>query len=297
MNAPSPRPSAAKAWLLATRPKTLTAASVPVITASALAAHDGVFRALPALAALLGAMFIQIGTNLVNDYFDFKRGADTTERLGPARATAQGWMRPETVIRAAMLCFGLAFITGIYLVWVAGWPIVVIGLLSLLSGYAYTGGPYPLAYHGLGDIFVLVFFGPMAVLGTYFVQAGTITSAGWVLSFPVGALATCLLIVNNLRDIPTDIKANKRTMAVRLGPSLTRAQYVLFIALSVLTPLALWQMGLPSSVLLACAAVVPAVVAVRMVLTLDGAPLNNALAATARVHLIFGALITAGLLL
>ena len=163
-------PSPLAAWWLATRPRTLVAGLVPVAVGSGLAIRDGVFAPLAAAAALVGALLIQIGTNLVNDYFDFKRGADTADRLGPPRATQQGWLTPRAVFTGAMVCFALAFCVGLYLVWLAGWPLVVIGLSSLAAGYLYTGGPYPLAYNGLGDVFVLVFFGFVAVGGTYYVQ-------------------------------------------------------------------------------------------------------------------------------
>ena len=172
----SPAPRCALPWLLAIRPKTLTAGAVPVFVGTGLAFGEGHGRLLPALAALAGALLIQIGTNLVNDYYDFIRGADTAERQGPVRVTQAGLIRPATVLRAAMVVFGLAFGVGLYLVGVGGWPIVAIGLLSLLCGYAYTGGPFPLGYHGLGDVLVMLFFGFIAVGGTYFVQTHTLSA-------------------------------------------------------------------------------------------------------------------------
>ncbi len=195
----APRPTL-KTWLMAARPKTLTAALVPVMVGTALAYGLGVGRWLPALAALVGAMFIQIGTNLTNDYYDFKKGADTEERLGPQRVTQSGLIAPGTVLASALTFFGLAVATGIYLVVVGGWPIVAIGLASVLAGYAYTGGPFPLAYHGLGDVFVFIFFGLVAVPGTFYVQALTVGPAAWWAAIPVGAIGTALLVVNNLRD-------------------------------------------------------------------------------------------------
>lgn len=289
-------PSALAAWALATRPKTLVAGVVPVAVGSALAVRAGVFQTLPALSCLVGALFIQIGTNLVNDFFDFKRGADTAERLGPARATQQGWLSPRAVFTGAMVCFGLAFAVGLYLVWVAGWPLVVIGLTSLLAGYSYTGGPFPLAYHGLGDIFVLVFFGFVAVGGTYFVQAGTVTPTVLLAALPVGLLGVALLAVNNTRDEPTDRAAKKRTLVVRFGPSFGRAEYVACVALSALVPPLMWGLGLASPwVLLAWLALPLAVPPLRLVLKQSGATLNLALAQTARLQLVFGILFAAGL--
>ncbi|HYX90253.1 MAG TPA: 1,4-dihydroxy-2-naphthoate polyprenyltransferase, partial [Myxococcaceae bacterium] len=207
----APRPGLA-AWILAARPKTLAAAVMPVCVGTALAYGSGKGRAGPALAALAGALLIQIGTNLANDFFDFKKGADTGARLGPTRVTQAGLIAPEAVFTAAMLAFGAAVAVGLYLTWVAGWPILVIGLLSVASGYAYTGGPYPLGYHGLGDAFVFVFFGLVAVAGTYYAHALALTPLAVAAGVPLGALSTGLLAVNNLRDVETDARAGKRTL-------------------------------------------------------------------------------------
>ncbi len=290
----APAPNRLTVWLLATRPKTLTAALVPVLVGTAAAFHDGVMQPLPALAALLGALFIQVGTNLTNDYFDFKRGADTAQRLGPPRVTQQGWVSPGTVLAAALGSFGLAVLVGLYLVAVGGWPIVAIGVASVLSGYAYTGGPYPLAYHGLGDVFVFVFFGPVAVVGTYYVQSGTVGILPAVASVAVGLVGTSLLIVNNLRDIRTDAPVGKRTLAVRLGERGTRAQYLATLAVAFVVPVVLAVMGVPQA-LVALVAVPLAIPPSRLVLTQQGAPLNAALAGTARLHLVFGTLLALGL--
>jgi len=292
-----PRPTL-KAWVLAIRPKTLTAALVPVSVGTGLAFGAGVGRWLPAIAALLGALLIQIGTNLTNDYYDFKKGADTAERLGPVRVTQSGLIAPRTVLAGALGCFGLAILIGIYLVWVGGWPIVAIGLTSVLCGYAYTGGPLPLAYHGLGDVFVFVFFGLVAVTGTYYVQALTVSPAAWWASIPVGALGTALLVVNNLRDAHTDVKAHKRTLVVRLGTGAGKAEYLVLLAASFATPFILYGLGLASAwVFLALLSLPLAVGPLRLVLRAQGVALNVALGGTARLQLVFGLLFALGLFL
>lgn len=290
------RPSTLGAWFLATRPRTLVAGLIPVAVGSALAYRDHVFAIFPALAALIGALFIQIGTNLVNDYFDFKRGADTADRLGPPRATQQGWLSPEAVFRGAMVCFGLAFTVGMYLVWVAGWPLVVIGLCSLAAGYAYTGGPFPLAYNGLGDVFVLVFFGFVAVGGTYFVQGLTLSSITLWAAAPVGLLGVALLAVNNTRDEKTDAAAGKKTLVVRLGVSFGKAEYVTCLVVSALVPLVLWLSGVTGPfVMLSWLSIPLAIPPLKLLFTQSGAALNAALAGTARLQLVFGLLFAVGL--
>jgi 1,4-dihydroxy-2-naphthoate polyprenyltransferase len=292
-----PRPTL-KAWLMAVRPKTLTAALVPVAVGTGLAFGAGVGRWLPALAALVGALLIQIGTNLTNDYYDFKKGADTAERLGPVRVTQSGLIAPGTVLAAALACFGLAILSGTYLVWVGGWPIVAIGLTSVLCGYAYTGGPFPLAYHGLGDVFVFVFFGLVAVAGTYYVQALTVSPAAWWAAVPVGSLGTALLVVNNLRDAHTDAKAGKRTLIVRLGTGAGKAEYLALLAAAYATPIVLFGRGMASAwVFLALLSAPLAVGPLRLVLGAQGAALNAALGGTARLQLVFGLLFALGLCL
>ncbi|MDC0706992.1 1,4-dihydroxy-2-naphthoate polyprenyltransferase [Stigmatella sp. ncwal1] len=290
--------SSAGAWLLAIRPKTLTAAFVPVGVGTGLAFGMGVGRWLPALAALGGALLIQIGTNLTNDYYDFKKGADTAERLGPVRVTQSGLLAPGQVLAGALACFALAILSGIYLVWVGGWPIVAIGLSSVLFGYAYTGGPFPLAYHGLGDVFVFLFFGLVAVAGTYYVQALTVSPAAWWAAIPVGSLGTALLVVNNLRDVHTDQKAGKRTLVVRLGTKAGKAEYVLMLVAAYATPFLLFGLGLASAwVFLALLSAPLAVGPTRLVFGAQGSALNSALGATARLQLVFGLLFAVGLYL
>ncbi|CAM3276931.1 1,4-dihydroxy-2-naphthoate polyprenyltransferase [Corallococcus sp. ZKHCc1 1396] len=296
-DAAPPRPTL-KTWLMAVRPKTLTAGAVPVLVATALAYGEGVGRLLPALAALLGAVLIQIGTNFINDYYDFKKGADTEERLGPKRVTQSGLIAPATVLMGGLTCFALATLVGVYLVAVGGWPIVAIGVMSLLCGYAYTGGPYPLGYHGLGDLFVLIFFGIVAVTGTYYVQAGTVGPAAWWASLPVGAIGTCLIVVNNQRDASTDVKAGKRTVVVRFGAGFGRAEYVLLLLASYATPFVLFAKGLTSGWVFLPLLSLPLVVTpLRLMLKSEGAALNPALGATAKLQLVFGLLFALGLFL
>jgi len=239
-----------QAWVIAARPQTLPAAAAPVVVGTGLAAHDGVFAALPAVAALLGAALIQIGTNFANDYYDAIQGADTESREGFTRVTAGGLIDAGTVKRAMYLTFAAAVALGTYLVYVGGVPIVVIGLLSVASGIAYTGGPYPLGYHGLGDLFVFVFFGLVAVAGTYYVQAaavladplapaippGTLPVAAVVAALPIAALSTDILVVNNVRDKEEDATTGKRTLAVRFGYGVARAEFVAMLVVAYAVP-------------------------------------------------------------
>ena len=239
-----------EAWVIAARPQTLPAAASPVIVGTGLAVHDGVFAIFPAIAALVGAALIQIGTNFANDYYDAVQGADTEDREGFTRVTAGGLIAPETVKRAMYLTFAAAILLGTYLVYVGGVPIVIIGLLSVASGIAYTGGPYPLGYHGLGDLFVFVFFGLVAVAGTYYVQAAavlagpfpvgippeTLPIAAVVAALPIAALSTDILVVNNVRDKEEDATTGKRTLAVRFGYGFARAQFVALLVLAYAVP-------------------------------------------------------------
>lgn len=290
------RPSTAGAWFQATRPKTLVAGLVPVAVGSGLAWHDGKFALLPALAALIGALLIQVGTNLVNDYFDFKRGADTAERLGPPRATQQGWLEPRAVFTGAMICFAASMLAGVYLLSVAGLPIFVIGIVSILAGYAYTGGPFPLGYNGLGDLFVLVFFGFVAVGGTYFVQALSLNGSALIAGVPVGLLGVALLAVNNTRDAATDRAAGKRTLVVRFGTTFGKVEYVACVLASAAVPVIMWATGRASAwVLLPLLSLPLAIPPMRVLFTQTGAVLNQALAGTARLQLVFGLLFAVGL--
>jgi 1,4-dihydroxy-2-naphthoate octaprenyltransferase len=239
-----------KAWVIAARPQTLPAAASPVVVGTGMAVHDGVFAVLPAIAALVGAGLIQVGTNFANDYYDAVQGADTDAREGFTRVTAGGLIAPESVKRAMVLTFAAAILLGTYLVYVGGVPILVIGLLSVASGIAYTGGPYPLGYHGLGDLFVFVFFGLIAVAGTYYVQAaavlaaplplgipaGTLPTAAVVAALPIAALSTDILVVNNVRDRAEDATTGKRTLVVRFGYGFARAQFVAMLLLAYAVP-------------------------------------------------------------
>lgn len=232
-----------KAWFLATRPATLTVGLILVLVGCAIARSMHALRICPALAALFGAIFIQIGTNLANDVFDYEKGADTAERLGPLRVTQAGLIAPHNVRLGMYISFALATVLGLYLTWSAGPVILIIGLLSIASGIAYTGGPYPLGYNGLGDLFVFLFFGFVAVCGTVFVQAGSVPALAVWASIPVGAIATAVLVVNNLRDGPTDVVAGKRTLVVRFGRSFGVSEYVGLVMLAYVVPVLLMMTG------------------------------------------------------
>jgi 1,4-dihydroxy-2-naphthoate octaprenyltransferase len=233
------RPSSLQIWLAAARPKTLPAAVAPVLVGSALAWQDGAFNAPAALSCLAFALLIQIGTNFANDYYDFVQGADTAERVGPKRAVAAGWVSPATMKRVMIAVFAVAFVAGLSLLQYGGWPLLVVGVASILCGIAYTGGPYPLGYHGLGDLFVFIFFGLVAVCTTYFVQAGAISMASILVATGVGLLAANILVVNNYRDVETDANAGKRTLVVRWGRRYARWQFGLSHAVALAVPLVL----------------------------------------------------------
>jgi 1,4-dihydroxy-2-naphthoate octaprenyltransferase len=290
--------SARSAWWLAMRPATLTASAAPVLVGTGAAWADGRFAAGPALAALLGASLLQIGANFANDVFDFERGADTHDRLGPQRATQQGWISAAQMKRAMWLTFALATVVGLYLTAVAGWPVFALGLLSIAAAYLYTGGPKPYGYLGLGDLAVFVFFGFGAVAGTYFVQAHAVSTLAWAASIPIGALATAILVVNNLRDIETDARAGKHTLAVRLGDRTTRAYYLLLLALAYLVPPLLWWRGLADAwAMLPWLSLPLAIQLARRMLHERGLALNGCLVRTARLEVVFGLLFALGLAL
>lgn len=285
-------------WTLATRPKTLPAAAAPVIAGSAVAYLEGNFRPLPALAALLAALLLQIGANLANDVYDYHRGADNQDRLGPLRVTAAGLLQPRQVLSGMWLTFGLAAILGLYLYWVAGWVVLLIGAAAILAAVAYTGGPFPLGYMGLGDAAVFVFFGLAAVTGTYYVQAGVVSLAALWMALPLGLLTVAILVVNNLRDIESDRAAGKQTLAVRLGARGARVEYVLCLAIAYLSLLVGWGLGwLPAWSMLAWITLFPAARLVRMIYTHAGRPLNAALAGTGQLELWFSLMFAAGLVI
>ncbi|MEW6668159.1 MAG: 1,4-dihydroxy-2-naphthoate polyprenyltransferase [Thermodesulfobacteriota bacterium] len=289
---------AVRAWLLAIRPRTLPAAVSPVLVGTAAAAADHAFRLFPALAALAGGLLLQIGVNLANDYFDFVRGVDTTERLGPLRVTQSGLIPPGRVLAGMILTFLLAAGTGLYLTYAAGWPVVAIGSASILVAVLYSGGPYPLASHGLGDVFAFVFFGPVAVCGTYYVQTLGLTPLCMMLSVSVGLLVAAILVVNNLRDIPTDSRVGKRTLAVILGPGRSRVEFVLLLIIAYGLLAALWLAGnLSPWGLLPFLTLPMAIALVRSLWVLSGPGLNAALARTAVLTLVFSLLLSAGLVI
>lgn len=290
------RPSGARVWLLAARPATLPAAVAPVLAGTAAAswataAFD--FRPGPFVAALAGALLLQIGTNLANDHADHQRGADTAARLGPTRVTQAGLVSPAEMRLAIAVTFGLAAVAGVYLVVVAGWPVLVAGLAAIVAGLAYTGGPWPYGYHGLGDAFVFVFFGLVAVTGAYYVQVERLTWEAAAAAVPVGMPVTAILVVNNLRDRETDRASGKRTLAVLLGDAASRWQYAALI----LVPFALVPIGaavdwMPWSAMLTYAALPAAAFLALLVLRgASGRELNPVLKRTGQLHLAFGALL------
>jgi 1,4-dihydroxy-2-naphthoate polyprenyltransferase len=290
------RPGSLGAWVLASRPKTLSAAAVPVLVGTACASTRGHVSWGPTLAALLGALLLQIGANFANDVFDYEKGADTAARLGPTRAVQAGLISAKNMRRGMLLVFLLALLSGLYLTRVAGPVILLIGGASIASAIAYTGGPYPLGYHGLGDVFVFVFFGLVAVCGTVFVEIGRVPGLAAWCALPVGALATAILVVNNLRDRETDLGAGKRTLAVRFGRRFALSQYRALIALSYAVPVTLAVSRLAGlAVLLPLVSLPLALKTERAVSSTEGRALNSLLAATAKLLLVFGVLFALGL--
>ena len=284
-------------WMLAIRPRTLPAAAAGVVMGAALAWRDGYFRLDAVLVCLCTALLLQIGSNLANDVFDFERGTDTAERLGPTRVTQAGMLTPKQVKTGMAVVFGLAALLGLYLAWLGGWVVVIMGIAAIVSAIAYTGGPFPLGYYGLGDIFVFLFFGLASVAGTYYIQAGTVTSAVWWMTLPPGLIVTAILVVNNLRDLENDRKAGKHTMAVRLGEKGMKVQYIacMVIAYLVLIPVA-WAGMIPWLALLTWLSLPIAYQAASIVLHQQGRPLNMALAKTGQTALVFSLLFAIGLI-
>jgi 1,4-dihydroxy-2-naphthoate octaprenyltransferase len=288
-----------KLWILAARPKTLWAAVAPVIIGTAMAYEAGGVHWISAASAFLSALFIQIGTNLANDYFDFKKGADTGHRLGPVRVTQSGLIAPEKVKVAAYIVFKIAFLFGIYLVIRGGWPIAIIGVLSILFGIMYTGGPFPLGYKGLGEIFVLIFFGPVAVGGTYFVQLLDINWQVITAGFSPGLISVAILTVNNLRDIEGDTIAGKMTLPVRYGKKYAQIQYVLSISIASLIPLALGLIsGMNNFAWLTLLTFILALPSCKRIFTFKtGAELNKILENTGKLLLAYSVLFSIGWLI
>ncbi|NLT06866.1 MAG: 1,4-dihydroxy-2-naphthoate polyprenyltransferase [Solirubrobacterales bacterium] len=298
-DAPHAAGGALRLWALAARPRTLPAAVAPVLVGTALAIAEDHFKALAFVAALVGSIFIQIGTNLSNDYSDARRGADTEDRLGPVRVTAGGLMPPRRVLVGTYVAFGIAVLAGLYLVAITGPELLLVGVASIAAGVLYTGGPRPYGYEGLGEVFVFLFFGVVAVVGTYYVQALELPWEAFALSVPVGLLASAILVVNNVRDADTDRRAGKRTLAVRLGRERARSLFAAMLAVSYLSVLAIplagglsWWVALP---LLSLPLALPLWRTVRE--RTDGPALNGALADMGRLLAVFSLLLAAGILL
>jgi 1,4-dihydroxy-2-naphthoate octaprenyltransferase len=288
-----------RVWAIAIRPRTLPAAVAPVLIGTALAWADGAFSFLPALVALTVSLLVQIAANLANDYFDYVKGADTPVRTGPTRVAQSGLLSLSKLRLGIAVVLSAAATLGLYLIAVGGWPILAIGVASLVSALLYSGGPRPIGYHGLGDLFVFLFFGLAAVCGTYYVQALTLTPKVIVAAVPVGALTTAILVVNNLRDIDTDRVTGKRTLAVMIGARATRTEYVLLLVAAYAVALALWLAGWSSAWVLLPWLTLP--LAIRLVKlvhqTSEGPRLNRALARTASLDLLFSFLFALGLVL
>jgi 1,4-dihydroxy-2-naphthoate polyprenyltransferase len=286
-------------WLVAARPRTLPAAVAPVLVGTALAGSEDVFEPLRFVAALVGSVFIQIGTNLANDYSDARRGADTEDRLGPVRVTAGGLMPPRRVLVGTYVAFAVAVAAGAYLAAVAGWELLVVGFVSIAAGVLYTGGPRPYGYAGLGEVFVFLFFGVVAVTGSYYVQTEELTWEAFALSVPIGLLAAAILVVNNVRDLDTDRRAGKRTLAVKLGRERARTLYGAMLALALVAPVVIAAAGgLSWWIALACAsgALAPPLWSAVSKRT-DGPALNAALAGTGRLLAVYSTLLSLGILL
>lgn len=282
---------------MAARLPTLTAAVAPVLVGAALAWRDGVFDLLTALAALVCSVLLQVGANYANDLHDFKKGADT-RRVGPTRVTSAGLLTPAQVERGTYIVFGLAALIGLYLVWRGGWPILLLGVASIVAGVAYTAGPFPLGYNGLGDLFVFIFFGLVAVLGTYYVQAGALTAPALWAAIPMGALITNIIVVNNVRDADSDREVGKRTLAVLLGRRGARIEYLLLAVVAYAVPVILWLgYGFSPWTLLSWLSLPLAVQMTRLVFTVLGPALNRGLVGTARLVAVYGILFALGIVL
>ncbi|MBO6794307.1 MAG: 1,4-dihydroxy-2-naphthoate polyprenyltransferase [Balneolaceae bacterium] len=288
-----------KIWVQAARPKTLAAAFTPVLVGGAIAYHDAVLNLSATLVALWCAFLIQIGTNFANDYFDFIKGADTDERIGFERATAAGLIAPKTMLWATILTMAIAFISGLYLVWVGGWIVLVIGILSLIFGVLYTGGPFPLGYNGLGDVFVFLFFGIVAVMTTYYVNALEWSEATFWASLAVGALCTNILVINNLRDVEQDSTVGKRTLGVLFGDTALKWEYTLMLILAFSIPPHFHvQLGYDLWIYLPFVSLPLALRQGRKVWTETHKPnLNKVLEQTAQLMAIYGILFSMGVIL
>jgi 1,4-dihydroxy-2-naphthoate octaprenyltransferase len=295
---PLPALTAWKLWVLAARPKTLPASITPILVGTGVAVHEDGFHLPTALIALITALLLQIAANFANDVLDFKRGADTAARTGPTRITSSGLVTPEAVLRATALTLALATLSGIYLVWRGGWPFLLLGIAALVCAVAYTGGPFPLAYLGLGEVFVFLFFGPIAVTGTAYLQTLDLTPLALAASVPSGAMAIAILVVNNLRDLDEDARAGKQTIAVRIGRRNTQREYALMLIIALAAPLLFWAIGwLDAWALLTLLAWPLCWSLWRQIATRTGPALNATLGATGRGSLALGALLAVALIL
>lgn len=285
-------------WILASRPRTLPAALVPVMVGSALAIYHGIFYPAYSIVALLCSILIQIGTNFTNDLYDFLKGTDTEERKGPLRVLASGLISVKEMKWGIFLVFFTAFILGLYLVYSVGLTILWIGIFSIIAGLAYTAGPFPLAYNGLGDLFVFLFFGIVGTVGTYYLHAQQFTSLAFLISLPVGALITNILIVNNYRDIEEDKSAGKKTLAVLLGKEFSRYEYVFFILVSFFVPFLLhFKYNFNIWIFLPYITLPIAITLVKMIYVLTGTQLNKTLELSAKFSALYGLLLSIGIIL
>ena len=286
-------------WLRASRPQTLPASVVPVLIGASLAWSHGLFRWDTTIVALICALLIQIGTNFANDYYDFVKGSDRPDRIGFERATAAGLVTPATMLNATWITMGIAFLTGLYLVWVGGWVILLLGMLSLLFGVLYTGGPYPLGYNGLGDIFVFIFFGFAAVMGTYYINALQLHAHSFWASIPAGALCVNILVVNNLRDIEQDRISGKRTLGVFFGENALKLEYTLLALAAFIVPILLFsRFNFSPWILLPLLSIPAAVILTKKVwIHNHKRDLNPVLERTAQFMILYGLLFSAGIIL
>ena len=288
-------PGSVSVWLLAARPKTLWASIAPVVIGTAMAFGDGGFHGPAALTALACSVLIQIATNFANDLFDFEKGADTESRQGPLRVTQAGLVTPGMMKCGIVVVLLLTLLGGLYLIWRGGWPAVFIGVFSVTAGMLYTGGPRPLGYMGLGDLFVLIFFGPVAVAGTYYVQALTVNATVVVAGLAPGLLSVAILAVNNLRDVDEDRRTGKRTLAVRFGPAFARGEYIAAVVTACLLPFLLYlASGRHPYSVATVAVLVVALPAFRRLFVSEGPLLNPVLAYTARLLLLYSAVFSVG---
>ena len=283
---------------MASRPRTLPASVAPVILGTGLAIQAGAFRPLAALAALVAALLIQIGSNFANDLGDFHRGADQVGRVSPTRVTTAGLLTPRQVKTGMIIVFGLAALCGVYLIALGGWPILIVGVLSILAAMAYTIGPAPFGYYGLGDLGTFVFFGLIAVVGTYYVQAGAVTPAAWLGGVAMGCLITNILVVNNIRDADTDRAAGKRTLAVLLGRRGARIEYMLLLAVAYAVPVVMWlHLGMTPWVMMTVLTLQLALAQLRAVRTVLGPALNKTLAGAAQLAVLYALAFAVGVAL